>query len=82
MKLINIKYFTYITLFNLKKVLYLVILYFQIQDNNKFYQKLYLFFKYIIKYFTCLNLYLKILYHIYLKTKNLIIISKFEILFK
>lgn len=47
----------------LRGILYLVILHFQIQDNDKFCQKLLLFLKHIIKYLVCLDFHLEILHH-------------------
>lgn len=55
-------------------------LYFQIEDNYKFCQKLFLFLEYIIKYFIYPDPYPKTLHHICLDPNTSITIPEFAIL--
>lgn len=66
----------------LKKVSYLAILHFQIQNNYNFYQKLCLFLKHIINCFAYSNPHLKTLHYIYPNTNNPIMIFQLTSLLK
>lgn len=66
----------------LKIVLYLVILYFQIQNNYEFCQNLVWFFKHVIRSFVFSDFHSKTLYHLCFDVNNPMTISKFVILLK
>lgn len=61
---------------------YLVISCFQIQDNNKFRQKLLLFLEHTIKYLAYSDLYPEILYHACFDINDSITTSQFVYLFR
>lgn len=76
----SIFYLNYLVWF--KNTLYLVMLCFQIKNNDNFWQKLYLFIKNIINCLADQDLHLKILYFTFSNVSNFINITKFVYLLK